>query len=208
MSSRGARAVLDFWFADALVSPEALEAQVERWFGSDPELDREIADRFAPLLERAGRGELDDWLAGDESALALVILLDQFPRNVFRGSRRAFAMDAKAQAVAAAAIDAGVDRRLHPLEASFLYLPFEHAEDAALQERSVELFEALRARAPAELRAQLDEFARYAHEHRDIVHRFGRFPHRNHALGRASTPAERAYLESGGTTYGVPQEKS
>jgi uncharacterized protein (DUF924 family) len=197
-------AILDFWFGDSLRLPSSVAERVQLWFTANAELDREIGGRFSCLPDRALRGEFDGWSRGSESALALVLVLDQFPRNLFRGSARAFAFDSKALEIAAEAVDAGFDEELAPLEASILYLPFEHSEDLTDQVRSVELFERLVRRAPPELVGTFEQSADYARRHRDVVQRFGRFPARNAALGRQSTPDEVLYLESGGETFGIP----
>lgn len=170
-----AQRILDFWFAPH---------NHEYWFSSTTAFDTECRDLSASLLDRALAGDLDGWAAAPPGALALVILLDQMPRNVFRGTARAFAFDEKARAVSRSAIGAGMDRELVPGRRAFLYLPFEHSEDMDDQRRSVELFTALGDATKLE----------YAVHHFEIVERFGRFPHRNAALGRQSTPEELEYL--------------
>ena len=177
--TESADAVLAFW----------RDAGSDKWFNKDAAFDDEIRARFLKTYEAAARGELAAWEATREGALALVIVLDQFPRNMFRGSARAFAADPLALAVA----DAG-DRRAASIcncryrNAAFFYLPFEHSERLADQERCCELF---RATGDAEL-------LKWAELHADIIRRFGRFPHRNAALGRVTTPEEQAFLDSGG----------
>ncbi len=195
-------AVLRFWLADALASPEALAARTQIWFGADPALDCEIARRFGAWVERAGEGALGEWMREPRAALALVILLDQFPRNLFRGGARSFAFDARALEASSAALTAGHDRVLHPLESIFLYLPFEHAESLAAQDQSVALFEAAAARAESAHAEAMRDYADFARRHRDVIRRFGRFPHRNAVLGRATTAEEAAYLAGGGETFG------
>jgi uncharacterized protein (DUF924 family) len=194
--------ILDFWFADALDSSEAAERRVPVWFGSDEGFDREIRDRFGELPDLAHAGGLDGWRGDPRSALALVIVLDQFSRNLHRSSSRSFRCDDRALEVAREAIAAGFEAELHPLEAVFLYLPFEHAESLAHQDRCVELYERLAARAPAGLEARFEGFCEYARRHREVIRRFGRFPHRNPVLGREPTPEEAAYLDGGGDTFG------
>lgn len=182
-------AVLDFWFG-----APPLQARAE-WFRKDPVFDERIRAQFGAVVERALAGPLgwgDDALA----RLAEVIVLDQFPRNLFRGEARAFAGDPRARTLALQMIDAGQDAELHPRQRSFVYLPLEHAEDLALQDRSVALFQAL-ADADADLADALD----YAERHRDVIRRFGRFPHRNAALGRHSTAAEADYLSQPGAGF-------
>jgi uncharacterized protein (DUF924 family) len=198
--------ILGFWFADALRTPDAAAARQSIWFGSHGQFDQEIYARFGSLPDRALTGEFDAWVYSPRPALALVIVLDQFPRNLFRGSARSFAFDIRAQEVALAAIGSGFDRHLDPLEASFLYLPCEHSESLQQQERSVVLFERLVARGPIGLVPLFEQFAEYARRHRDLIARFGRFPHRNAILGRTSTPEESEYLEAGGETFGTAED--
>jgi uncharacterized protein (DUF924 family) len=195
--------VLAFWFGDASAATEApqLKRWVERWFTRDEAFDAEIAGRFGDLLAAARRGELDDWALAPRGRLALVIVLDQFSRNLHRGGAEAYAGDAKALALAAAAVDHGVDAGLSPIERVFLYLPFEHAEALASQERAVALFGALAAQAPAGIAGAFSSFHDYAIRHRDVIARFGRFPHRNAALGRADTAAEAEYLAQPGSGF-------
>lgn len=194
--------VLSFWFEDATHSPEALQRRGTVWFRADPAFDGECADRFAGLLEDAARGGLSDWAATSRGRLALVVLLDQMPRNIHRGSPAAFMHDAQAAAHCVAGIEAGQDRVLHPVERVFLYMPLQHAEDLDLQRRSVEHFESLASEVDAAWRDQFVENVRYAREHHDIVERFGRFPHRNRILGRESTEEEVRYLADGAPTFG------
>lgn len=172
-----AAAVVRFW----------RDAGPARWFRKDDAFDAQFRERFLALHERAAAGELDGWAAGAEGALALLILLDQFPRNAFRGGARMYATDARAQGIARAALARGLDEQV-PLELrNFMYLPLMHAENAADQELSV-----------AKTAALGGEPYRFALHHRDIIGRFGRFPHRNGLLGRASTGEELRFLAQGG----------
>ncbi len=163
------------------------EAGEAAWFRKDESFDAEFRARFLSAHEAAARGERDGWLESPDGALALILLLDQFPRNCFRESPRMFETDAKAVAAAEAAIAAGHHLALSEDVRVFAYLPFEHAEDLALQERCVALCAPLR-----------EDYLRYAVVHRDIIARFGRFPHRNAVLGRDSTDDELAFLADGG----------
>lgn len=163
------------------------EAGPSRWFRKDDAFDREFRERFLATHEAAARGELDGWAKDAQGALALCLLLDQFPRNAFRGSARMFATDAKAREVADAAIASGFDREVDADLRQFFYLPFMHSERPEDQARCVALTEGL----PTDTH-------RYALMHRDIVARFGRFPHRNAVLGRATTPEEQRFLDEGG----------
>jgi uncharacterized protein (DUF924 family) len=194
--------ILEFWFGNSLDSLEAIAARKVLWFVRSEVFDRSIETRFGSLPDRALRGEFDRWSCEPRPALALVLVLDQFPRNLYRGSPRSFESDSKAREIALLAIEAGFDQRLHPLEASFLYLPLEHSEDPLFQDRSVELFEELVPRAPVDLRPMFEQFLAYATRHREVIRRFERFPHRNAVLQRQSTHEELAYLESGGETFG------
>ena len=160
----------------------------ERWYKRDDAFDASVRERFLALWHKAATGELSSWETTDDGALALVILLDQFPRNMFRGDPKAFSSDAQALKVAHRALAHGADKRIEAPLLQFLYLPFMHSEDPADQLRCVELF-----RTTADT-----ENLRYAEEHADIVRRFGRFPHRNRALGRTTTPEEQAFLDGGG----------
>jgi uncharacterized protein (DUF924 family) len=160
----------------------------ERWFKKDPAFDAEIAARFLSTYERAVAGDLSAWEATAEGALALVIVLDQLPRNMFRGQARTYAADTMARDIAGRALARGLDRAVPSADRRFFYLPLMHSEDLPDQEHCVAL-----ARAYGD-----DEFTKYAEQHADIVRRFGRFPHRNALLGRATTPAEQEFLDAGG----------
>jgi uncharacterized protein (DUF924 family) len=195
--------VLPFWFADALQSVAAARARSKVWFANDPQFDAEIARRFGDLPTKAAAGDFDSWMNAAESALARVIVLDQFPRNLYRGDPRAFAFDALALAGSVSALDRGFSKRLHPVQTVFILLPIEHAEDPSMQQRSVAQFEELRGRAPAGCESLFDGYLDYARRHRDVIERFGRFPHRNAVLGRTSTLEERAYIEGGGEHFGA-----
>ena len=174
------RDIIDFW---RRAGPKA-------WFKKSDAFDAEIRHRFEAVHQAAARGELDDWATTAEGSLALLLLLDQFPRNLYRRSAHAFATDPLARGVATRAIVAGFDQATAPALRPFFYLPFEHSEDPADQARSVALAETLE--------RETGESAEWARGHRDIVARFGRFPHRNRCLGRATTPAEQAFLDDGG----------
>ena len=190
-----ARGVHDFWFG-APGSPEAGQRRRE-WFVKSAAFDADIASRFGTLIECALRGEFAAWPAdGAAAALAQIVVLDQFTRNVFRNRSRAFEGDARALTAAQAMVGCDQDLALPPLQRAFAYLPYEHAEDLALQDESVRLFSALAQQAP-ELADMLD----YAHRHRVVIARFGRFPHRNAVLGRKSTAEEEAYLKEPGSGF-------
>jgi uncharacterized protein (DUF924 family) len=185
--------VLNFWFGST-DSAQSRRAR-EEWFKMNPAFDEQIRARFGSLHAQAAAHRLDDWETSIRGRLALILLLDQFSRNLYRDSPRAFACDAQALALAQAAIDARLDRDLLPLQRMFLYMPFQHSEHIEQQRRSLELFETLRAHPEA---AQCYE---YAVQHFEIITKFGRFPHRNSILGRASTPAELQYLQQPGAGF-------
>jgi uncharacterized protein (DUF924 family) len=196
-----ARTVLDFWFGP----PEDPAHRLARaqWFKKDDAFDADIRTRFGPLIEQALAGKLDAaWVSHPVQplpALALVIVLDQFTRNTFRGTARAFAGDARALQVARALVVSGADRELTGVQRQFCYLPFEHAEDRSHQRTAVQLFEQLERDEPT--LGGPTGLAHWARLHEDIVLKFGRFPHRNAALGRASTAQEAAFLLTPGSGF-------
>ena len=187
--------IYGFWFG-APGTPEHGTVR-EMWFGGGPQLDAEIRSRFLADYEAAAAGSHADWLAARESAMALVVLLDQFPRNMFRGEARAFAADPLARAAAEHVVSAPLHDDLLTVEKVFAYLPFEHSEDLDDQHRCVALFEAME---PHDGR---QEWLDYAVEHRVLIERFGRFPHRNAILGRADTAEEAAWLASSDQRFGT-----
>jgi len=189
--------VLDFWFGPPSDPGYALPRRA--WFEKNETFDATIARRFGALVERALAGGIDDWLTEPLQplpALARVIVLDQFTRNAFRGSARAFAGDARALATARTLVASGAERTLSGVQRQFAYLPFEHAEDLAHQRTAVQLFRQLGRDEPA-----LAGLLEWAQRHCDIVERFGRFPHRNAALGRASSADELDFLKSPGSSF-------
>jgi uncharacterized protein (DUF924 family) len=163
-------------------------AGADKWFGKDDAFDAAIRERFLPTYEAAAAGRLGAWERTPEGALALLIVLDQFPRNLFRGSARIYAADPMAREAAERALARGFDHRVDPSLRTFFYLPFMHSEALADQERCVALYRAV---------GDADNL-RYAEDHADIIRRFGRFPHRNEVLGRTTTPEEQAFLAAGG----------
>ena len=184
----GAEKVLRFWFTDESGSRDSTFES--RWFFPTPEFDRLCTTRFLARYEDAAHGRLEDWKNEPRSCLALVLLLDQFPRNMFRGTARAFATDAKARDLTRHAVSAGFDRDLSPIMRMFLYLPLEHSENLDDQLESVRLNCALAAENP-----DLTEIRKHAEQHLEVIRRFGRFPGRNNALGRQSTQEEISSLK-------------
>lgn len=192
--------VLDFWFGPPGSALEIAGRQTKLWFGKSPENDQAVAGRFSATLDAAAGG-LDHWASTPRGRLALVIVLDQFPHHIHRDQPQAFATDPQALAQSLAALAVGEDRQLAPIERVFLYLPLEHAESLELQQRSVSLYEKLAREAASDERALFDGFLDYARKHRDVIARFGRFPHRNAILGRTSTPDEVEFLKQPGSRF-------
>lgn len=184
--------VLDFWFGRE--DEEKYGEFRDEWFQKDEEFDRQVRERFLEDYERAARGEYDGWREEPESCLALVILLDQFPRNLFRDDPKTHATDDKALGVSHEAVRDGLDQKLQPFQRHFLYVPFMHSEDLEDQQRSVALFQRLAEEGGPDVTG-------FAEGHRDIVARFGRFPHRNEVVGRRTTPEEAEFLEQPGSSF-------
>jgi uncharacterized protein (DUF924 family) len=194
MASAAPADVLGFWFGDP-GEPGHGQPRAE-WFRKDAGFDAEIHSRFLPDVEAALAGRLDSWADDRHGTLALLILLDQFPRNLFRGTAKAFAGDGEALRLARQALGRGWDAHLSAVEKLFVYLPFEHSEALADQERSLALFAAL-----AAAHTGCEGYLDYARRHHEVIARFGRFPHRNAALGRVSTPEEQDYLAQPGSGF-------
>ena len=192
-----AQEVLDFWFG---APGSATFGQKRReWFVKDASFDADIRTRFGEVIEQALSGGLKDWDAqGPQGVLARILVLDQFTRNACRNTPQSFAGDTLALAAATGLVDSGLDRALSPQQRVFAYLPFEHAEDAAMQARAVELFTQLAAEHPG---PGFEDNLDYAHRHRGVIARFGRFPHRNEILGRVSTPEEIDFLRQPGSRF-------
>lgn len=169
--------IIDFWFSDRVKS---------QWFASTPELDKEVMEKYEAIWEQAASGELDDWGDDPDGCLALVIILDQFPLNMFRGQAKSFKTEDKAVDVALTAVNEGLDQKIEKEKLAFLYMPFMHSEDLTNQDISVKLYK----------ENNLDANIKFAEHHRDIIRKFGRFPHRNGILERESTAEEIVYLSS------------
>ncbi len=193
-----AEAILNFWFGQ----PEDIDYSRYRkaWFVKDANFDNQIRQQFLADTQKAAAGEYDPWQASPSTAVALLLLLDQFPRNLYRGSARSFATDAQALQVAQQLVATGADKKLPPAYRFFVYVPFEHSEDIAQQNRCVELMAELIKEVP-ELDPGLKGGLDYAIRHRDVIERFGRFPHRNELLNRQSTPAEVEFLQQPGSRF-------
>src|SRR4051812_31965666 len=209
--------VREFWFGKSLtgalpgqgeLASQAvlLKRRNELWFETNPQVvgqqDEIVRTQFQHLLERAVQGELDGWADSPRRRLSLIILLDQFPRQIYRGTAQAFAYDPAALALTLSGMQLAADAALNLVERLFFYMPLQHAEATEVQDESVTAYRRLVAESPAELRAAFEESLGYAEEHRQIIRQFGRFPHRNRILGRESTPEETVYLAEHGDTFG------
>jgi uncharacterized protein (DUF924 family) len=190
-------AVLDFWLADGVTLGWPSHEMNKHWFTGGPELDQAIAEQFGSAVAQAQAGGLVDWEAAPLDRLALIILLDQFSRNMFRGSARAFIGDGRAQQLVLQTLANQEDRQLPWVGRVFLYMPLMHAENLALQDQCVASFAQLVAEAPDALKQRLQSNLDFARQHQDIISRFGRFPYRNAVLGRSKTPAEEEFLLKG-----------
>lgn len=193
--------VLAFWLGAYPLDEAAMHRVRPQWFTKSDAFDAELRARFGPTIEAALAGALDSWADTAEGRLALLIVLDQFTRNSFRGQPKSFAGDARALAVAQQGIALGHDQQVPPTARIFCYLPLEHAEDAALQAQSVALFQRLADEAAPEQQAFFAGTLDYARKHEDVIRQFGRFPHRNAIVGRESTPAEKDYLAQPGAGF-------
>jgi uncharacterized protein (DUF924 family) len=197
-----AEEILEFWFGPQEGRGWDFDpARYELWFGRSEETDRLVTARFGEDARAAAEGKLDHWAETPHGRMALLILLDQFPRHIHRGKPEAWAQDPKAQALVLEGLELGHDQALSPIERSFFYLPLEHAEDRELQARSVALYRTLADAAPDAVRDRYLSFLDYAIRHQVIVDRFGRFPHRNAILGRESTEEEKAFLLEPGSSF-------
>ncbi len=202
MAEQAQRDILEFWFGDTDASGAYDASRGALWFGKSDDTDRSIRERFGGLVRRGAAGELDDWASTAQGRIALILLLDQFTRNIFRGSGDMYQADDRALRLALEGIERGHDDELHPVQRLFMYLPLEHSEELSHQEQSVKLCQKLAATiTDPELKARYDDFTGYAEAHRDIIAQWGRFPHRNALLGRESTPEEQAFLAKPGSSF-------
>ena len=195
-----ARRVREFWFGALPATREALEERMKLWFGAEESSERAqtwdatIRSEFGARVDAALRGELTSWADGPRRRLSLIILLDQFARNIYRGRARAYAGDEQALSLALSGMQSGADAALDPVERIFFYMPLEHSESVDVQDESVAAYRRLVHEAPESLRGPFESALKYAQAHAAIIRRFGRFPHRNRVLRRASTPEETDYL--------------
>jgi uncharacterized protein (DUF924 family) len=194
--------VLDFWFSAAELDAPQIDSRMERWFSADPDFDARIREEFGGLVEQALAGRLDHWARTTEGRLALILLLDQFCRNIHRGTAEAFAGDKRALKLCVEGSMNNDYRTLPPIQRVFFFMPLQHAESTGVQDKSVRIYNALADGVSDTLRETFLTFAQFAELHRDIVARFGRFPHRNRLLGRPDTPEEEEYLAADGPSFG------
>ena len=200
----GIEEILEYWFGttEDRDDPDHIMERIRTlWFADDPKVDEEIRRRFGLIHERAAAGELDHWRATAPGRMALLILLDQFSRNMFRESGKAFAQDHKVRDLAVEGLELGIERQLAPVERFFLYLPLEHSESLEDQVRSVQCFEDLHRTASPREQAYTGTALEYARKHKAVIERFGRFPHRNEALGRPSTQEEAEFVREYGAGF-------
>lgn len=195
-----AEQVLEFWFGQAEDCDQYLQQQNKKWFSSA--LDDQIQQRFGELTQHAVAGQLNHWSEQPRTRLALILILDQFSRNLFRGTPQAFAQDPHALDLCLNGLDHNMTNGFKIAERAFFKMPLQHSENLEIQERSVREFAALRDQAPEAAQKQAEGYYRFAVLHRDIVKKFGRFPHRNQILGRVSTEEEKTYMAEGGQTFG------
>ncbi len=196
------RRVLDFWFQPGTMDQPTIDSRMERWFTADAVTDAVLRNEFGPLVEQASKGQLDAWVATPEGRLALILMLDQFRRSIYRGTPKAFSRDPHALKLCVEGAMKGDYKTLNPFQQAFYFMPLQHAESLKIQERSVKIYEGLVAGVSDTLKATFATFAQFAELHHDIVESFGRFPHRNKTLGRANTAEEQEYLGAGAPSFG------
>jgi uncharacterized protein (DUF924 family) len=195
-------AVLSFWFERKELSAPQIDGRMDLWFGEDPFFDQEIRTEFANDIELASEGQLDHWARTAPGRLALILLLDQFRRNIYRGTAKAYAGDRKALKLCVEGAIEKIDKSLTPIQRVFFYMPLQHAESRKVQAKSVAIYNRLAGAVSATYTETFLTIAQFAELHRDIIEQFGRFPHRNKLLGRENTPEEEEYLAGDAPTFG------
>lgn len=196
--------ILSFWFKEHELTAPQIDGRMDIWFGEDPVFDSEIERKFALDVEQASSGDLDYWADQPRGRLALIILLDQFRRNIYRGTAEAFAKDKAALKLCVEGAMQKKDKGLTPIQRVFFYMPLQHAESRKVQAKSVEIFQRLAKAVSPTYRETFETVAQFAELHHDIVQQFGRFPHRNKVLNRKNTPEEEEYLAGDSPTFGQP----
>jgi uncharacterized protein (DUF924 family) len=202
MGDEAVRQVLDFWFSAAELDAPQIDSRMERWFGAAPGVDAQIREEFGEQVRKALAGRLEPWAETAEGRLALIVLLDQFCRNIYRGTSKAFAGDRRALKLCVEGSIRGDYKALSPIQRVFFFMPLQHSESLNVQDKSVRIFNALAEGVSDTLRETFLMFAHFAELHRDIVARFGRFPHRNRHLGRRNTTEEQQYLTAEAPSFG------
>ena len=197
--------ILNVWFPDKEYNAPQIDARMELWFGDDAELDARLRLEFMDDIAAASDGRMNHWAETARGRLALILLLDQFRRNVYRGSVKAFSHDKIALRLSVEGIVQGLDKELAPIERLFFYMPLQHAESRRVQEKSIEVFRVLERTVSPTLEQTFETFTQFAELHHDIVAQFGRFPHRNKVLGRENTPEEAVYLDADAPSFGQAQ---
>lgn len=195
------QSIREFWFGNSEDDAQVVAAQSKLWWSKNAVVDAAMRQRFEPSVKQAARGHLDDWLSEPQSRLALILLADQFTRNIYRNTARMYALDSLALAWCKYGIDNGAAGQLRPIERVFLYMPLMHSESLKDQQGSVALFEELSLAVPEAQRKPFDGSLDFARRHRDVIARFGRFPHRNALLQRTSTAKETAFLQEPGSSF-------
>lgn len=199
---RIAEEILEYWFGDTVRDPSRVPGRMGFWFDVDPRHDAEMRERWSDLVDAASDGKLDFWTRTPRGRLAVLILLDQMRRNIYRGTAEAFRRDGRARYLMRDGVSRLMDMKLTPIERVFFYMPLQHAESLDDQEMAVDRFLQLEREVASDHREIFAGFRKYAQKHRDIIARFGRFPHRNAILGRRDTPEEATWLAGGGDRFG------
>ena len=194
--------VLEFWFADTAMNSPRVDSRMDRWFGVDEGFDRQIREEFGDLVQQASANKLTDWADTPEGCLALIILLDQFRRNIYRGSAEAFTLDHIALKLCIDRTIAGDHKKLDAIQCLFFFMPLQHAESVPVQKKSVGIYQALAEESTDTMRETFLTAAQFAELHHDIVVEFGRFPHRNDILGRQNTDAEATFMAGDSPNFG------
>lgn len=194
--------VIEFWFGTHHDGYKVSDAVSKKWWSGGPKLDQQCRDRFGDTHHAAACGELAGWCESPHGRLATILLLDQLSRNIHRKTAAAFAADSEAQRICLEGVEAGHDKQLRPIERAFYYMPLMHSEDLAMHDRAAALFAALAEDVPEAERGMYSSFVKHGEQHRSLIERFGRYPHRNEVLGRQSTPEEITYLEADGARFG------
>ena len=195
-------AIISFWFREQELTAPQIDQRLDIWFGEDPAFDHEIKEEFAADVKKASEGKLDHWAHESRGRLALILLLDQFRRNIYRNSPKAFEKDRVALKLCVEGAMEKKDKGLTPIQRAFFYMPLQHAESRKVQAKSVELFSKLATAVTPTYQETFLTMAQFAELHRDIIEQFGRFPHRNKLLGRENTPEENQYLAGDSPDFG------